>query len=213
MNVKLIASTKSEISDDMRKAIAYIARVSSSRKDKTNEGERLIEHLIKNNHWSPFEHSYYTFEIETTRAIARQLLRHRSATFQEFSQRYATVKGIEMPELRMKGGSNRQGSTAEVLKNEAYIERVRKHLQDSLELYQDLISLGVANESARNILPECTDTTIIMTNNIRNWIHFLSLRLDKHAQKEIREIAMKIFDLLDSEFSGMLNIADIDATS
>lgn len=184
--------------------IVGIARVSSSCLDKSEKPEGLINYLIKNKHWSPFEHSFLTFEIVTSKAIGIQLLRHRSFTFQEFSQRYAIVENIEPFEIREQAVQNRQSSTEifdpEVSDN--YREGkysgiplsvvLEKFINIGQLLYKEMISLGVAKECARMILPMATQTTIYMTGSIRSWIHFLDIRDDGHAQKEAQEIAREI---------------------
>lgn len=189
------------ITPDAELNIVEIARVSSSRVDKTEKPEGLISYLIRNKHWSPFEHSFLTFEIVTSKAIGIQLLRHRSFTFQEFSQRYAKVEAIEPIELRQQGVTNRQSST-EIFnpilpiteyapESEASIA-IYHHLQACKDLYSQLLEVGVAKECARMILPMATQTTIFMTGSIRSWIHFLDIRDDAHAQKEAQEIAREI---------------------
>lgn len=191
-NVKLISITPyAELN------IVRIARASSSRKDKDEAPEGLINYLIKNRHWSPFEHAYLTFEIKTSRAIGTQILRHRSFTFQEFSQRYAKVTEIEPIELRRQAQTNRQ-SSEEVF--DPVIESVGKkanfiienYIKAGQELYDKLLEAGVAKECARMILPMATSTTIYMTGNVRSWIHFLELRDDPHAQLEAQIIARQI---------------------
>jgi thymidylate synthase (FAD) len=192
MNVRLLT-----ITPEPEENIVEIARVSSSRKDKRENPEGLIKYLIKNKHWSPFEHSYITFEIETSKAIAIQLLRHRSFTFQEFSQRYQDVnlisdKGIFEPvELRWQATSNRQSSTDPI--NSSILDgKVAMVLAACEQLYNNLIESGVSRETARFILPMATKTTLHMTGSIRSWIHFLQIRDDAHAQKEIQLIAKAI---------------------
>lgn len=209
------------ITPDAEVNIVEIARVSSSRTDKTEKPEGLINYLIKNKHWSPFQHSYLTFEITTSKAIGIQLLRHLSFTFQEFSQRYAEVENIEPIEFRLQAETNRQSSTEivgnvtqegtefivdidEIFLNSkevnrdaiiAWLGEVATHLGDTLKLYKAGIMLGVAKECARMILPMASQTTIYMTGSVRSWIHFLDIRLDGHAQKEARIIAGEIKNL------------------
>ncbi len=196
------------ITPDAETNIVEIARASSTRKDKTEAPEGLINYLIKNNHWSPFEHSCMTVEIQTSRAIGTQLLRHRSFTFQEFSQRYAKVSGIEDIEFRMQADSNRQSSISEVgaIKENGYfideysatqeqkewLQKVVIALQDVRDLYDKGLELGIAKECARFILPLASTTTIYMTGTIRSWIHFIKLRDDGHAQKEAQIIGREI---------------------
>jgi thymidylate synthase (FAD) len=199
MNVKLKSLTP-----DAEVNIVEIARVSSSRSDKTEHLENLINYLIKNKHWSPFEHSYMTVEIETSKAIGIQLLRHRSFTFQEFSQRYSKVEKMEPIELRQQAVINRQSSTDLIdpliyrdrdLKPATASAEIADYIKKGRELYNILLDLGVAKECARMILPMCSSTTIFMTGSIRSWIHFLDIRLDEHAQKEARLIAQAIRDI------------------
>lgn len=208
------------ITPSIEEVIVEIARVSSSRLDKKEDPSGLLNYLIKNSHWSPFEHGFITFEIETSKAIGIQLLRHRSFTFQEFSQRYQDVnkvspKGIFEPiELRMEHPTNRQSSTEVfnplITMNEYFggyipgyeIEAsnlIEGYLESTKEFYNKLIESGVAKEQARLILPMCTKTRIYMTGSVRSWIHFLSLRDDIHAQKEAQEIAREIKKIFKNE--------------
>lgn len=204
------------ITPDIENIIVEIARVSSSRKNKTEKPEGLINYLIKNNHWSPFECGYITFEIETSKAIGIQLLRHRSFTFQEFSQRYQEVGKVsedgmfEPIELRKQADNNRQ-SSEEVFEPElpnmvdimviavgsdsTYYpasDIIDSYLEGCQNMYEILLKSGVAREQARMVLPMCTKTRIYMTGSVRSWIHFLSIRDDGHAQKEIQLIAKDI---------------------
>lgn len=206
--------TLEAISKDPEKLIIRIARVSSTREDKAAELPRLINHLIKNKHWSPFEHAHLTFEIETSRAIGTQFLRHRSFSFQEVSQRYSNVTDLfdeslfEDVEVRKAGSTNRQ-SSLDVFDPEVNIPVIidgndlgvvvnsasgfiKDHLENCKKLYVGLIEAGVATECARAVLPLTTKTVIYMTGNIRSWIHFLELRDDSHAQKEAQLIAKEI---------------------
>lgn len=201
--------------------IVQIARVSSSRIDKSEKPEGLINYLIRNKHWSPFQHSYLTFEITTSKAMGIQLLRHLSFTFQEFSQRYAEVERIEDIEFRLQAVENRQSSTDivggvqhlpdgtfsvwhentdDILnelqeKQAEWLYKVEENLTQTLSLYQEGLKLGIAKECARMILPIAAQTTIYMTGSVRSWIHFLQIRLDEHAQKEVRLLSAEIRDL------------------
>jgi thymidylate synthase (FAD) len=213
MNVRLLT-----ITPEPEENIVEIARVSSSRKDKRENPEGLIKYLIKNKHWSPFEHSYITFEIETSKAIAIQLLRHRSFTFQEFSQRYQDVnlisdKGIFEPvELRWQATSNRQSSTDPI--NSSILDgKVAMVLAACEQLYNNLIESGVSRETARFILPMATKTTLHMTGSIRSWIHFLQIRDDAHAQKEIQLIAKAIKAVFLDELPLISNALDLGKAS
>jgi len=184
--------------------IVEIARVSSSRKNKKDKPEGLLSYLVRHKHWSPFEHGHATFEIETSKAIGIQLIRHRSFSFQEFSQRYQDVNYLgnifEPIELRAQCEDNRQSSTEIIdpridfgdYKSLHAGQAIKNHLEKSHELYNKLLEAGVAREQARMILPLATTTKIHMTGSIRSWIHFLELRDDEHAQKEIQLIAQEI---------------------
>jgi len=196
MKVSLISTTpKAE------ENIVYIARVSSKREDKKSKPEGLLNYLIKHKHWSPFEHSHMSVEIETSKAIGIQLIRHRSFTFQEFSQRYQDVTLLgdmfEDIEFRKQCEDNRQSSTEIYEGSNAEAKRI---LLDIKSLYQGLLEDGAARETARMILPLCTKTKIHMTGSIRSWVHFLELRDDKHAQKEIQLIAKEIKRIFVEEF-------------
>lgn len=183
--------------------IVEVARISSSRKDKKSKPEGLLNYLIKHKHWSPFEHGHVTFEIETSKAIGIQLIRHRSFSFQEFSQRYQDVNRFndifEPIELRAQCEDNRQSSTEVINPTIAYKgndipaqDLINRHLENSQHLYKRLLDNGVAREQARMVLPLATTTKIHMTGSIRSWIHFLELRDDSHAQKEIQLVAQEI---------------------
>lgn len=219
------------ITPDIEQTIVEIARVSSSRKDKSEAPEGLINYLISNHHWSPFEHGYITMEIETSKAIGIQLLRHRSFTFQEFSQRYQDVGKVsdegmfEDIEIRRQASNNRQSSEEvfdpEVRSHTENVythgfsgdwdvmvkasELVQAHLNRSEFIYQNLLEAGVAREQARMILPMATKTRIYMTGSVRSWIHFIGLRDDGHAQKETQEIARAIKAILINELPIISN--------
>lgn len=186
--------------------IVEVARVSSKREDKRGQPEGLLNYLIKHRHWSPFEHSYMTVEIETSKAIGIQLIRHRSFTFQEFSQRYQDVNLLndifEPIEFRKQAEDNRQSSTTRFDPEREQIidDMVRLHFGAASELYSALIASGVARETARFVLPLATKTKIHMTGSIRSWIHFLELRDDGHAQKEIQEVAKAIKAIFKEQF-------------
>jgi len=183
--------------------IVEVARISSSRKNKKDKPEGLLRYLVQHKHWSPFEHGHATFEIETSKAIGIQLIRHRSFSFQEFSQRYQDVNRLESMfepiELRAQCEDNRQSSTEVINPTIAYKgndvpaqELIKRHLENSHHLYNRLLNSGVAREQARMVLPLTTKTKIHMTGSIRSWVHFLELRDDSHAQKEIQLVAQEI---------------------
>lgn len=204
------------ITPNIEETIVEIARVSSSRKDKTEKPEGLINYLIKNWHWSPFEHGFITMEIETSKAIGIQLIRHRSFTFQEFSQRYQDVGKVseegmfEDVEIRKQATNNRQsseevfnpvvlGNYDTIQEDEEASSLISEHKKRTEELYQGLLEAGVAREQARMVLPMSTKTRIYMTGSVRSWIHFIKLRDDGHAQKEAQEIARAIKEILKVE--------------
>lgn len=181
----------------LAESIAKVARVSNPDNQHNDAtAERLIRYLIKNAHWSPFEMFHLTLEIETSRAIAHQIIRHRSFSFQEFSQRYAEATTFEPIELRMQGESKQGGEELYGEKNKA----VRRMIADSLEsinaLYRKLVSEGISRETARFILPEATTTRLYMCGSIRSWIHYIQVRTHPHTQKEHREIALRANDIL-----------------
>jgi thymidylate synthase (FAD) len=197
MQTKLIAITKPLNTLDKpltpEEFIVYIARVSNPTNQLNMEtGWKLIRYLIKHKHWSPFEHVSCTFEIKTSRAIAAQILRHRSFTFQEFSQRYAQATDLEPIEWRKQGKTNRQvGDEPTVLPRHLQYA-VDEAQRNTKALYDQLIDAGIAKESARMILPLSTQTTIYMSGNLRSWIHYLDLRCAEGTQKEHRSIALDI---------------------
>ena len=189
MTVKLITVTP-----DAEQLMAYVARVSNPSNQDNEKYAGLLKYCIKHNHWSVFEQSSMTLEIETTRAIAAQILRHRSFTFQEFSQRYAasTALGdIDLPELRKQDLKNRQNSTDDL--DPKMVEKFEKQMitlfSSSKALYEQMLSQGVAKECARMVLPLCTPTRIYMTGSCRSWIHYINLRSAHGTQKEHMDIA------------------------
>ena len=196
MTVKLVSVTP-----DAEQLMAYIARVSNPSNQDNEKYAGLLKYCIKHNHWSVFEQSTMTLEIETTRAIAAQILRHRSFTFQEFSQRYAasTALGeIDLPELRKQDLKNRQNSTDDLdPKTVEKFERQMITLFSSAKgLYTQMLDAGVAKECARMVLPLCTPTRIYMTGSCRSWIHYINLRSAHGTQKEhmvIAEGCRKVF--------------------
>tara|TARA_R100000030_G_scaffold19310_4_gene13544 strand:+ start:6836 stop:7468 length:633 start_codon:yes stop_codon:yes gene_type:complete len=189
MSAKLVSVTP-----DAEQTMAYIARVSNPDNQDNEKFAGLLRYCIKHNHWSVFEQSTMTLEIETTRAIAAQVLRHRSFCFQEFSQRYAesTKLGeIPIPELRRQDDKNRQNSIDD-LDPELVdkLQRQMKTLFSSAEaLYEQMLGAGVAKECARMVLPLCTPTKIYMTGSCRSWIHYIELRSAHGTQKEHMKIA------------------------
>jgi thymidylate synthase (FAD) len=221
MNVKLVSLTQSFVSDEKvhltpEELIVYIARVSNpSNQLNTETSEKLIAYLLKNKHWSPFEMVDMTVEIVTSRAIAQQILRHRSFSFQEFSQRYAAVTDFEPIQLRKQADKNRQSSEDPIdIKEEISVDvgcgvegtiegLIHQHIEFADQLYHALINHGVAKECARMVLPLTTQTKIYMKGSVRSWIHYLQIRCDPHTQLEHRQIADKIREIFTNQFPNI----------
>lgn len=199
--IKLISVTP-----DAEKTIGYIARVSNPNNQTNPKVSGLLKYCIKHGHWSVFEQAHMTVEINTTRAIAAQILRHRSFTFQEFSQRYAdsSMLGdtIPLPDLRRQDDKNRQNSIDDVdpFTRQKYEILMQHHFAQGMELYQKMLEEGIAKECARNVLPLCTPTRMYMTGNLRNWIHYIELRSSNGTQKEHMDIANEIKQLFICKF-------------
>jgi len=180
--------------------IAYCARVSNpSNQANTETAPRLIRYLINHQHWSPFELVHMVVEINTTRSIAAQILRHRSFSFQEFSQRYAEVAETPvMPELRRQDHTNRQNSINDLDKalKKNFEYRIAIAFADNYRLYKDMVAAGVAKESAREVLPLATPSRLYMAGSIRSWLHYCDLRTSNGTQREHALIASQVQDLL-----------------
>ena len=203
MTVKLVS-----ITPDAEQMMAYIARVSNPSNQENEKYAGLLKYCIKHNHWSVFEQSTMTVEIETTRAIAAQILRHRSFTFQEFSQRYADTKvleAIKLPELRRQDTKNRQNSIDDL--DPEVVEKLNKQMKTLFSsgqaLYNQMIESGVAKECARMVLPLCTPTRIYMTGSCRSWIHYINLRSGHGTQKEHMVIAKAVKDVFVEQFPAV----------
>ena len=187
--------TKVSVTPDAEKLIGYIARVSNPKNQENPEVAGLLRYCIKHGHWSIFEQASMTVEIETTRGIAAQILRHRSFTFQEFSQRYADTNlladEIPMFDLRHQDTKNRQNSTDDVPYNKKKdLEyKIAEHFVEAMDLYNELLASGIAKECARFVLPLATPTRIYMTGSVRSWIHYIDLRSAHGTQKEHMDIA------------------------
>lgn len=208
MKVRLIAITKPLVEgcDTAEQLIAYAARVSNPANQENHEtAPRLLAYCIKHAHWSVFETASMTMEIVTSRAIAAQLLRHRSFTFQEFSQRYASSEDWEDIELRTQDTKNRQGS-GEVHHSQYDKDYANYHIRQAFHCYKQLLFNGVSRETARMVLPLCTQTTLYMTGNVRSWIHYLQQRTYEGTQKEHRDIALAIKDIFNQEFPSIASI-------
>jgi thymidylate synthase (FAD) len=204
MTVQLIS-----ITPDAEKTMAYVARVSNPSNQDNEKYSGLLKYCIKHNHWSVFEQSFMTLEIETTRAIAAQILRHRSFTYQEFSQRYADSsllgKVIPLPELRRQDTKNRQNSIDDL--DPFVVQNLELQMQtlfdSSMALYQQMLDRGVAKECARNVLPLCTPTKIYMTGSCRSWIHYINLRSANGTQKEHMDVALACKEVFKEQFPSV----------
>ena len=197
MTVKLI-----QITPKPEEQIAYIARVSNPNNQENPNYAKLLAYCIKHQHWSIFEQAFMTLEIETTRGLAAQILRHRSFTFQEFSQRYAdtalvTKGNIPLPELRKQDLKNRQNSTNDLDPDKVKMleKEIRQHFTDAQDLYRYMIDMGVAKECARFVLPLAVPTKLYMSGSVRSWIHYIDLRSAHGTQKEHKDIAEQCRDI------------------
>ena len=189
MNVKLITVTP-----NAEETMGYVARVSNPNNQDNPKVAGLLGYCIKHQHWSVFEQAHMTLEIETTRGIAAQILRHRSFTYQEFSQRYANTNmsgKIEVPDLRSQDDKNRQNSIDDIPQaQKARLQgQIERYFAEGLDLYNELIREGIAKECARFVLPLATPTRIYMTGSVRSWIHYIDLRSAHGTQKEHMDIA------------------------
>jgi thymidylate synthase (FAD) len=191
MQVKVISVTP-----DAEAHMGYVARVSNPNNQDNPKVAGLLSYCIKHNHWSVFEQAYMTLEIQTTRGLAAQILRHRSFTFQEFSQRYADSSMladiIPLPNLRRQDTKNRQNSTDDLdaFHKQEFEIAIQRHFVSAMDLYQTMLDHGVAKECARFVLPLAVPTKIYMTGSVRSWIHYIELRSAHGTQKEHMEIAL-----------------------
>jgi thymidylate synthase (FAD) len=205
MKVKLISHSQSPDGKSLQDIVAYCARVSNpSNQNNTATNEKLIKYLIDNNHWSPLEMVNVCLEIETTRDIARQILRHRSFSFQEFSQRYAVAdKDFEVRDARLQDLKNRQNSI-ETKDDDLMFEWEMMQLEvavSSKRAYEWALSKGIAKEQARVVLPEgMTPTRMYMNGSLRSWIHYIQLRTGNGTQKEHREVALECAKVIKTIF-------------
>ena len=199
--IKLVSVTP-----DAEKTMAYVARVSNPKNQDNEKFAGLLKYCIQHGHWSVFEQAHMTVEINTTRGLAAQILRHRSFTFQEFSQRYADSSLLEetipVPELRRQDEKNRQNSTDDLDKMlvMGYNTRMRAHFNDAMTLYQDMLKDGVAKECARFVLPLATPTRLYMTGSCRSWVHYIDLRSAHGTQKEHMEVVEQIKTIFKEQF-------------
>ena len=201
MNVKLVSVTP-----DAEKTMGYVARVSNPQNQDNPKVAGLLSYCINHGHWSVFEQAHMTLEIETTRGLAAQILRHRSFTYQEFSQRYQDVshirEDIPLPELRSQDTKNRQNSIDDVDPEivERYNKEMRKHFDASIDLYKSMLHAGIAKECARFVLPLATPTRLYMTGSVRSWIHYINLRSAHGTQKEHTELVEEVRKVFVEQF-------------
>ena len=201
MNVKLVTVTpKAE------ETMGYVARVSNPKNQDNPKVAGLLSYCIKHGHWSVFEQAHLTVEIETTRGLAAQILRHRSFTYQEFSQRYADSsmlsKVIPLPELRRQDDKNRQNSIDDLdpFVVQDFDLKMQRHFVEGMKLYKDMLDAGVAKECARFVLPLATPTKLYMTGSVRSWIHYINLRSAHGTQKEHMQIAENCRAIFNEQF-------------
>jgi thymidylate synthase (FAD) len=199
--IKLVSVTP-----EAEKTIGYVARVSNPNNQENPKVAGLLKYCIQHQHWSIFEQAFMTVEIETTRGLAAQILRHRSFTFQEFSQRYADTNlladEIPMFDLRSQDLKNRQNSNDDVPQNKKQDlqEKIAEHFVQSMDLYNELLANGIAKECARFVLPLATPTRLYMSGSIRSWIHYIDLRSAHGTQKEHMDIAEGCRDIFKEQF-------------
>ena len=204
MTVKFVSVTP-----DAEKTMAYIARVSNPKNQDNEKFAGLLKYCIKHNHWSVFEQSSMTLEIETTRGLGAQILRHRSFTFQEFSQRYADTNlladEIPMFDLRSQDLKNRQNSIDDIPKNKKadLQEKIAEHFVASMDLYNELLANGIAKECARFVLPLATPTRLYMTGSCRSWIHYINLRSAHGTQKEHMDVVAECKKIFVEQFPAV----------
>ena len=199
--IKLVSATP-----DAEKHMAYVARVSNPNNQDSDKFAGLLKYCIKHGHWSVFEQAFMTVEINTTRGLAAQILRHRSFTFQEFSQRYAEAnllsEKIPLPHLRRQDKTNRQNSTDDV--DEWVVQKyemlMEEHFKSSMDLYNKMLDDGIAKECARFVLPLSTPTRLYMTGSVRSWVHYIDLRSAHGTQKEHMDVAEGVRQIFIEQF-------------
>ena len=201
MKVTLVSVTP-----EAEKTMGYVARVSNPKNQGNPAVAGLLGYCIKHGHWSVFEQAHMTVEIETTRGLAAQILRHRSFTFQEFSQRYADTnllaEEIAVPDLRSQDLKNRQNSKDDIPKNkkEDLQYKIALHFVEAMDLYNELLASGIAKECARFVLPLATPTRLYMTGSVRSWIHHIDLRSAHGTQKEHMDIVHEVRQIFKQQF-------------
>jgi len=201
MSVKLVSVTP-----DAEKMMAYVARVSNPKNQENPNYAKLLGYCIKHNHWSVFEQAFMTLEIETTRGLAAQILRHRSFTYQEFSQRYADSsllsEKIPLPELRRQDTKNRQNSIDDIdpFVKQKYEMKMQQLFTRSMDLYREMLDEGIAKECCRFVLPLATPTRLYMSGSVRSWVHYITLRSANGTQKEHMDIAEACKEIFVEQF-------------
>ena len=199
--IKLISVTP-----DAEKHIAYVARVSNPQNQENEKFAGLLRYCIQHGHWSVFEQAFMTLEINTTRGLAAQILRHRSFTYQEISQRYQDVshirEDIPLPELRSQDTKNRQNSIDDVDSDvvKRFNKKMRSHFDASIDLYKEMLHAGIAKECARFVLPLSTPTRLYMTGSVRSWIHYIELRSGHGTQKEHMDLVEEARGVFNRQF-------------
>ena len=207
--VKLISVTP-----DAEKTMAYVARVSNPKNQDNDKFAGLLGYCIKHGHWSVFEQAHMTVEIETTRGLAAQILRHRSFTYQEFSQRYADSsllgETIPLPALRRQDDKNRQNSIDDIdpLTQQDFEIKMQRHFESGMKLYKEMLDAGIAKECARFVLPLATPTRLYMTGSVRSWVHYIDLRSAHGTQKEHMDVAEGVRSIFCKQFPTVAKALD-----
>ena len=207
--IKLVSVTP-----DAEQHMAYVARVSNPSNQGNDKFAGLLKYCIQHGHWSVFEQAFMTVEINTTRGLAAQILRHRSFTFQEFSQRYADTNLLDsvipVPDLRSQDSKNRQNSNDDIPeeKKEEYQALIARHFSEAMDLYNALLQEGVAKECARFVLPLATPTRIYMTGSVRSWVHYIDLRSAHGTQKEHIDVVAEIRKIFSAQFPTVAEALD-----
>ena len=207
--IKLVSVTP-----DAEKLMAYVARVSNPNNQGNDKFAGLLKYCIEHGHWSVFEQSFMTVEINTTRGLAAQILRHRSFTFQEFSQRYADTNLLDsmipVPDLRSQDIKNRQNSTDDMNPRTVnhYNRKMEQYFKEGMKLYQNMLKDGVAKECARFVLPLATPTRIYMTGSVRSWVHYIDLRSAHGTQKEHMAVAEGVRSIFSEQFPTVAQALD-----
>ena len=207
--IKLVSVTP-----DAEKLMAYVARVSNPKNQDNDQFGGLLKFCLKHGHWSVFEQAFMTVEINTTRGLAAQILRHRSFTYQEFSQRYAdsSMLGdeIPLPELRRQDDKNRQNSIDDVdpFVSQDFELKIKRHFVEGMKLYKEMLDAGIAKECARFVLPLATPTRLYMTGSVRSWVHYIDLRSAHGTQKEHMEVAEGVRSIFKEQFPPVAEALD-----